>query len=113
MLFAKPELFEAMSDLNGLQDVVQTAIALEHATIPPYLTALYSLTPSANTDIRDRLRDVVVEEMLHMTLACNLLNAIGGKPDLTKPGFLPDYPSPLPGTIEEGLIVPIKSFSMD
>src|SRR5205823_10937393 len=44
---------------------------------------------------------------------CNLLNAIGGKPDLTKPGFLPDYPSPLPGTIEEGLIVPIKSFSMD
>jgi len=45
-----------------------------------------------------------------MTLAGNLLNAIGGKPDLSKPGFLLDYPNPLSGTIEEGLI---KSFSMD
>jgi len=63
MLFAKAELFEAISDLKGLRDAVQTAIALEHATIPPDLTAMYSLTGSASPEIRDRLRDVVVEEM--------------------------------------------------
>jgi hypothetical protein len=69
---------------------------LEHATIPPYLTALYSIHPGTNSDAYHILRVVVVEEMLHLTLAANLLNAIGGKPNLTVPGFVPEYATPLP-----------------
>ena len=34
--------------------------------------------------------------MLHLTLAANILNAVGGAPDLTTPGFVPDYPAYLP-----------------
>jgi hypothetical protein len=34
--------------------------------------------------------------MLHLTLAANMLNAVGGSPDLTTPGFVPDYPAYLP-----------------
>ena len=30
--------------------------------------------------------------MLHLTLAANLLNAVGGTPDLTEPGFVPELP---------------------
>jgi hypothetical protein len=34
--------------------------------------------------------------MLHMTLAANILNAVGGTPDFTQAGFVPSYPAFLP-----------------
>jgi hypothetical protein len=34
--------------------------------------------------------------MLHLTLAANLLNAVGGRPRLAIPKMLPGYPRPLP-----------------
>ena len=69
---------------------------LEHATIPPYLMALYSIKPGTNSDATHVLRVVVVEEMLHLKLAANLMNAVGGKVDLTVPKFVPLYPAQLP-----------------
>ena len=65
---------------------------LEHATIPPYLTALYSIHPGTNSDAYHVLRVTAVEEMLHLTLVANVLNAIGGTPDLTQPDFVPGLP---------------------
>lgn len=35
-------------------------------------------------------------EMMHMTNAANVLNAIGGHPDIDNPGFIPQYPLELP-----------------
>lgn len=72
------------------------ALQLEHATIPPYLTALYSIYPGTNSHALQIIRAVVVEEMLHLTLAANILNAVGGTPDLTRPDFIPEYPAFLP-----------------
>ncbi|WP_139957977.1 ferritin-like domain-containing protein [Flavicella sediminum] len=100
-----------IDSLAGLRNAVQTAIVLEHATIPPYLTAMFSLANTENTKIAGLIHSVVIEEMLHLTIACNLLNAIGGKPVLNKPNFVPTYPGPLPGGVENGLIVPIAKFS--
>jgi CDGSH-type Zn-finger protein len=37
-----------------------------------------------------------VEEILHLTLAANLLNAVGGSPVLDAPHLLPPYPTTLP-----------------
>ncbi|MFB9205343.1 ferritin-like domain-containing protein, partial [Nonomuraea spiralis] len=34
--------------LGSLREHLQWAIELEHATLPPYLTALYSLDPERN-----------------------------------------------------------------
>lgn len=82
--------------VDDLKQYLYLAMQLEHATIPPYLTALYSIVPGTNTDASHIIRVVVVEEMLHLTLAANLLNAIGGKPDLTAAGFVPTFPTPLP-----------------
>jgi hypothetical protein len=79
-----------------LQRHLEAAIQLEHATIPPYLTALYSIRPGTNAEAFNIIRVVVVEEMLHLTLAANLLNAVGGTPDLTAKGFVPDFPAYLP-----------------
>jgi Ferritin-like len=112
MLYMKPELF-ALLDTNKIGDlrkVIQSAIEIEHSTMPPYLYALYSLG-STNAPIYTTLRTIVLEEMLHMLLACNLLNAVGGTPKIHDPRFVPNYPTPLPGTVHGGLTVPLAPFS--
>lgn len=82
--------------LDDLHAYLHTAMQLEHATIPPYLTALYSIRPQTNADATRVIRVVAVEEMLHLTLVANVLNAVGGTPDLTADGFVPTYPAHLP-----------------
>ena len=72
-----------------LEDV-KAALRLEHATIPPYLTALYSLRAGSNSPAWHILRVVAVEEMLHLTLVANVMNAVGCKPNLTDPEFVPE-----------------------
>ncbi len=86
----------AITDVASLHRHLHAAMQLEHATIPPYLTALYSIRPGTNTEAYHIIRAVAVEEMLHLTLAANLLNAVGGTPDLSQPGFVPLYPAYLP-----------------
>lgn len=86
----------AIDTLDDLRRHLQWAIELEHATIPPYLCALYSLDPARNTEAVQVIASVFVEEMLHMALAANLLNAVGGEPRIDAPEMLPAYPYPLP-----------------
>ncbi|AQZ62810.1 hypothetical protein BKM31_16305 [[Actinomadura] parvosata subsp. kistnae] len=90
---------------------VQDAVRLEFATIPPYLTAMLSLKPGRNRDIWWAVHDVVVDEMLHLLIGCNLLNALGARPALDAPGFLPRYPGPLPLGIGDDLVVGLEPFS--
>lgn len=107
-----PVYFDTNS-LPQLMMALQTAIELEHSTIPPYLTALYSLQPGANDEVAGLIRGVVIEEMLHMHLACNILIAIGGAPNIGKPGFIPNYPGSLPGGLRPGLTVSLKKCSIE
>lgn len=113
MIELKAELFANLDTHGGLQTALQNAIELEHATIPAYLSALYSIKPDSNTEIQELLLSVVIEEMLHMALACNILNAVGGSPSIDDPDFIPKYPGPLPGSVQSGLQVPLKRFSID
>jgi CDGSH-type Zn-finger protein len=82
--------------LDTLRDHLQWAVELEHATLPPYLTALYSLDRQTNPDAGPAVFSVFIEEMLHLALAANLLNAVGGAPVLDSPRLLPGYPRTLP-----------------
>ena len=97
--------------LPGVHRALQQAIELEHATLPTYLYALYSLKPGKNERIASLMLSVILEEMLHMALVCNILNAVGGHPKIDKPNFIPAYPGPLPGGIESNLEVPLSPFS--
>ena len=112
MLYMKPELFQLLesSEIVDLRSAVQSAIELEHSTMPPYLYALYSLD-NTNPAIYATLRSIAVEEMQHMLLACNLLNAIGGAAKIDDTSFVPTYPTHLPGTVHGSLIVPLMPFS--
>ncbi len=101
-----------ITDLDGLHQHLRAAMQLEHATIPPYLTALYSIRPGSNIEAFDIIRAVAVEEMLHLTLVANLLNAVGGTPDLTAPGFVATYPAMLPDG-EEDFAVDCQRFSRE
>lgn len=95
-----------------LHHYLSLAMQLEHATIPPYLLALYSIHPGTNADATHVIRTVVVEEMLHLTLAANILNAVDGKPNLTAPDFVPQYPTALPDG-ETDFKVDLQRFSKE
>ena len=99
-------------DPQAVRKSLQSAIELEHSTIPLYLYALYSLDPVLNGPIQSIVASVVIEEMLHMTLAANVLNAIGGNPVIDSPDFVPTYPGNLPGSVDSSLIVSLAPFSM-
>jgi hypothetical protein len=102
----------AIGTLDDLRRHLQWAIELEHATIPPYMCALYSLDPARNAEAAQVVGTVLTEEMLHLALAANLLNAVGGAPRLDAPELLPPYPHPLPhgdGSVE----IHLMPFSLD
>ena len=113
MIRLQPGLFDNLSSHEGLKTALQQSIMLEHATIPAYLYALYSIKPGANGEIQRLILSIVLEEMLHMALASNILSAIGGAPVIDEPGFIPTYPGPLPGSVEAGLSVPLARLSLD
>jgi len=101
------------STINSREELIEylnAALALEHATIPVYLTAYYSIESTSNSDAAHIIRVTAVEEMLHLTLVANVLNAVGGSPDLTRPGFVPNYPARLPDG-EDDFTVDLRPFS--
>jgi hypothetical protein len=95
-----------VKDIKHLQDCLRTALQLELSTIPPYLCGLYTIKEGSNVEAGALIRSVVVEEMLHMVLVSNILNAITD-PKTIKKGdklfnvkdIIPVYPTPLPGGI--------------
>jgi hypothetical protein len=106
------DAIEKAKDPTELYPWLQSAIELEHSTIPPYLTAMFSLKPGANDPIAQLIRSIVVQEMLHMTIAGNILIAVGGSPSINTPSFVPQYPGPLPLSIGgSGFVVGIEPFS--
>ena len=102
-----PEAGAGIRCVDSLLDHLQTAVELEHSTIPPYLCALYSIKDGANLEAAEVIRSVVMEEMLHMTLVSNVMNAIGRSPAIGHKEFTPEYPGALPhsaATFEVGLL---------
>ena len=105
-------------DLPGLCNALQLALQLEHSTIPTYLYAYYSIKSSHNREISDLLMTIILEEMRHMVLAGNVLNAIDATPDICPPpilsnrDFIPVYPSPMPAGLRPDLILRLSPFSI-
>jgi rubrerythrin len=100
MIHLKSELMQPLREASAqndptqmqsaIQKSLQNAIALEFATIPTYLYAWWSLDETKNPMIRRLLNRIVLEEMSHMAIASNILNAVGGSPQIV--GAVPTYP---------------------
>lgn len=105
--------WKQLSTVDDARSMLQLAIGVEFGTLPPYLYALFSIEQGENLQAAARIRSVVLQEMIHMCLACNILNALGGDPVLTPPV----YPGPLPGDIGppggKPLIIHLLPFSKD
>src|SRR5437870_3766490 len=102
----------AIRTIEELRQHLQWSIELEHATLPPYLCALYSIQEGHNAEAAEVVQSVFLEEMLHLTLAANILNAVGGSPQLDTPGILPTYPTYLPHS-NRAFEVPLLKFSKE
>ncbi len=72
---------------------LQAAVDVELWTIPLYLTALYSIqsvssgNQAAYPNYAKLIESVVIEEMLHLQLACNVCNAVGYSPKMNSPSY--------------------------
>ena len=93
-----------------LKKSLQAAVTLEFATIPPYLSALWSIENELDP-VAKSIREVVQEEMLHMALACNMLASLGETPKFVT--AVPQYPGGLPGGVHEGLVVTLMGLTKE
>lgn len=95
-------------ELAHLHAALDGAVTLEFATLPPYLAAIWSIKDDLHP-VATSLREILQEEMLHMSLACNMLVGIGGRPKIASAA--PTYPGHLPLEVHPELVVPIAGFS--
>ena len=90
------------------------AAELEHSVLCCYLFAKFSMKREVSEGLtapqeaalrswRATIGDVVVQEMLHLASACNLLTAVGGSPQLRRPN-LPTSPRAYPPAFKLGLV---------
>jgi len=93
---------------RALGVLLQSALELEFATIPTYLSAAFSLT--SNGKIYQLILRAAIEEMLHMTAVANLMNAIGIAPNIV--AAVPEFPYHLT-VLEPPLKLDLRSFSFD
>lgn len=104
--------------LDEVRANLQLAVELEHATLPAYLQAAYSLDDAKNGVIAGMIIDIAMQEMEHFCQAANILVAIGGRPAIDNPAFVPSYPGGLPKHIgtqpgQPEFIVHLRGFSLD
>ncbi|WP_286829548.1 MULTISPECIES: ferritin-like domain-containing protein [Kordiimonas] len=114
--------------LSDLTEHLKVAVKIELATLPIYLYTYYSINrtpegfPSTNvTRFADEagglIMSVAVEEMLHMSLASNILDSLGQDPELYGNSPWP-YPANLPGHTYLGpdgkaMQIPLAPFSLE
>ncbi|KAI8515324.1 hypothetical protein Bbelb_061370 [Branchiostoma belcheri] len=108
-----PPVGTTTTSLDELKKTLQIALQLELSTIPPYLSALFSIKDGENKEVAALIKSVVVDEMKHMALVSNILNAIGGSPNLNIPSIVPSYPGPLPGGANPGLELKLAKCSLN
>jgi hypothetical protein len=94
-----------------LLNMLQTALELEHATIPVYMNGFLSIKPWQNEEVRIMLHQIIVDEMFHFAQVANIINGLGGRPYLLGNTFVPAFPSHLPGGCRPNMIASINKIS--
>jgi hypothetical protein len=95
-------------DIAWLQSSLHVAVELELATLPPYLCR-YRSCKDPNDPVPHFINRVILQEMLHMGLAANMLVAIGGTPSINT--RVPTYPGPLPAGVQPDLVVTLNGLT--
>ncbi|GIG59989.1 membrane protein [Longispora fulva] len=105
------EVPEPARDLDWIRNCLQTAVALELSTLPPYLCAYWSIQKSGETT--SLIHSVVMDEMYHLGLVCNMLTAVGTVPNVLAAARSLDYPGHLPGGVWPDLTVSLSGLTKE
>jgi hypothetical protein len=97
-------------DIDWLKESLQAAVELEFATVPVYLCGMWSIEVQSGP-VFSSIRSVVIDEMFHMALACNMLTTIGGTPEINTENVRPKYPGQLPGGVRPSLTVALTGLT--
>lgn len=114
MFLIREDFIQAAQNAQTAQDIQKSlsdAVTLELATLPTYFTGIFSLKPGTNSRAKALAQSVALEEMLHMTLASNLLIAVGGSPDIYAIGAGMKFPTKLPMGVIPDLTIPLTKMS--
>lgn len=88
----QPEKEILLPTIDDLRVALRVAMAIELSTIPLYSYAMYSIPAADRSDARSAIRSVLIEEMLHVSLAANLLMSTGALPTFYDRATMPSYP---------------------
>ena len=95
--------------MEDLKHALQSALELEQATLPLYTLSMYSIR-TQNYTAYNLIRSIIMEEMIHMAVAANMLTAIGGVPQIRNLHLA--YPTQgLPGGAEPDVYARLASLS--
>ncbi|MFI6001722.1 ferritin-like protein [Streptomyces sp. NPDC051366] len=109
------ELLDVPPEHRGLEWIrnsLQTALAVELSTLPPYLCAYWSIK-NPDEEAAQTIKSIIFDEMFHMGLVCNMIAAVGGDPQILKAGRSLNYPGELPGNVRPGLEVYLSRLDQD
>ena len=118
---SKEKQIQKKCNFLNLQNQLQIGLQLELATIPLYATSLYSIADGCNMEVSKIIRSILMQEMLHMTLVGNVMNAMKDPnkknekkhPLIDSPDVAPVYPTiGLPGCVQPSLRVYLSKASL-
>lgn len=116
MLHIKKEFVSRLQSAGTVQDIypmLEGAITLELATLPTYLTGVFSVKPGTNEQAKALVESVAIEEMLHMSLATNILISIGGTPNIRDIGTTLQFPTYPPVPVEQDLLIQLAPLTKE
>lgn len=111
-IFDLMQVPQELQDIDWLKKSLQAAIKLEFATVPIYLCGMWSIKDQ-DDPVVDMIKRIVIDEMFHMGLACNMLTSIGGTPEINTVDGVPTYPGHLPGDVRPTLEVALVGLSKE
>jgi hypothetical protein len=116
MILIKPDFIQEVQSAKTKEDIqnyLSGAVTLELATLPTYFTGIFSIKPGTGSTAKTLAQSVALEEMLHLTLASNLLIAVGGNPNVYRIGASLKFPTQLPLGVIPDLTIPLTKMSKE
>ena len=96
-----------------LLSLLQTALEVTHATIPPLLNALWSIKTGYNRRIHEVLLNVIKQEKNKIDILSRMMISVGGRPKTFHGTFVLNYPSILPNGIDKEQLISLEKLSED
>ncbi len=93
-----------------LKELLGYAVTLEFATIPIYLTSIWTIKDNTSK-VASSIRNILQEEMLHMSMVCNMLVGIGGEPKIYTTNNRLSFPTKLPGDVHPELFLYLEGLN--